>query len=73
MNSLLYKGYTARIEFSDEDDCFIGYIVGIKDVIDFHGETVKELKNALTLFRKFNVMYTSRSACSCCNCCSSAW
>jgi len=46
MNSLLYKGYTARIDFSDEDDCFIGHIVGIKDVIGFHGETVKELKNA---------------------------
>ena len=45
MNSLLYKGYTARIDFSDEDDCFIGHIVGIKDVIGFHGETVRELKN----------------------------
>lgn len=39
MNSLLYKGYTARIDFSDEDDCFIGHIVRIKDVIGFHGET----------------------------------
>jgi len=46
MSSLLYKGYTARIDFSDEDDCFIGHIIGIKDVIGFHGETVKELKNA---------------------------
>ena len=46
MNSLLYKEYTARIDFSDKDDCFIGHIVGIKDIIGFHGETVKELKNA---------------------------
>ena len=46
MNSLLYKGYTARIDFSDEDDCFIGRILGIKDIIGFHGDTVKELKNA---------------------------
>ena len=46
MNSLLYKGYTARIDFSDEDDCFIGRIIGIKDVIGFHGDTVKELKNS---------------------------
>ena len=46
MNSLLYKGYTARIDFSDEDDCFIGRIIGIQDVIGFHGETVAELKKA---------------------------
>jgi predicted HicB family RNase H-like nuclease len=46
MNSLFYKGYSARIDFSDEDDCFIGHIIGIKDVIGFHGETVKELKSS---------------------------
>ena len=46
MNSLLYKGYTARIDFSEEDDCFIGRILGVKDIIGFHGDTVKELKNA---------------------------
>ena len=46
MNSLRYKGYTARIDFSDEDDCFIGRILGVKDIIGFHGDTVKELKNA---------------------------
>ena len=46
MNSLLHKGYTARIDFSDEDDCFIGRIVGIKDIIGFHGNTVKELKTS---------------------------
>jgi len=46
MNSLLYKGYAARVDFSELDDCFIGHIIGIKDVIGFHGDTVNELKNA---------------------------
>jgi len=46
MNALLNKGYRARIDFSDEDDCFIGQILGIKDVIGFYADTVKELKSA---------------------------
>lgn len=45
-NSLIYEGYPARIEFSSEDECFIGHIAGIKDVVGFHGETVAELKTA---------------------------
>lgn len=45
-NSLVYQGYAARIEFSSEDECFIGHIAGIKDVVGFHGESVSELKSA---------------------------
>lgn len=40
------KGYTAKIEYSDEDECFIGHIIGIRDVIGFHGNSVDELKEA---------------------------
>ncbi len=43
-NSMVFEGYAARIEFSSEDECFIGHIAGIKDVVGFHGETVSELK-----------------------------
>jgi predicted HicB family RNase H-like nuclease len=43
-NSLAYKGYAARVEFSSEDECFVGHVAGIKDVVGFHGETVAELK-----------------------------
>jgi predicted HicB family RNase H-like nuclease len=43
---MTYKGYAARIEYSDEDGCFIGHIAGIKDVIGFHAEAVNELRNA---------------------------
>ena len=45
-NSLAYEGFAARVEFSSEDDCFIGHIAGIQDVVGFHGETVSELKAA---------------------------
>jgi predicted HicB family RNase H-like nuclease len=41
-----YKGYAARIEYSDEDGCIIGHIAGIKDVIGFHAESVNELRMA---------------------------
>ena len=44
-NIMKYKGYWARIQYSDEDECFWGEIEGLKkDVILFEGNTVKELK-----------------------------
>jgi predicted HicB family RNase H-like nuclease len=46
MSTMDYKGYAARIEYSDEDVCFIGHIAGINDVIGFHAESVKELRQA---------------------------
>lgn len=46
MNMMTHKGYAARIEYSDDDGCFVGHIAGIRDVIGFHGESVSELRNA---------------------------
>ena len=46
MKTMTYKGYAATIEYSDDDECFIGDIVGIKDRVGFHGESVKELREA---------------------------
>ena len=46
MNTMIYKGYAARIEYSDEDTCFIGHIAGITDVIGFHADNVPELRAA---------------------------
>jgi len=43
---MTYKGYAARIEYSDEDGCFIGHIAGIRDIVGFHAESVKELRAA---------------------------
>jgi predicted HicB family RNase H-like nuclease len=45
-NTMSYKGYTARIDYSDEDGCFIGHLAGISDLVGFHGETVAELRAA---------------------------
>ena len=41
-----YKGYSANIEYSDEDSLFLGDIAGISDVVSFHGESVKEIRCA---------------------------
>ena len=46
MNTMIYKGYAARIEYSDEDTCFIGHIAGITDVIGFHANNMPELRAA---------------------------
>ena len=43
---MTYKGYVANIEYSDEDECFIGHIAGFKDRVGFHGESVIKLKKA---------------------------
>jgi len=46
MNTMQYKGYAARIEYSEEDKCFIGHIAGIRDIVGFHGDSVKSLLSA---------------------------
>lgn len=46
MNTMTYKNLAARVEYSEEDGCFVGHIAGIRDVIGFHGETVAELRAA---------------------------
>lgn len=47
MNDILeYKGYSANVHFSAEEDIFYGKIFGINDLVSFEGETVKELKQA---------------------------
>ena len=46
MNSMLYKGYSARIEFDDQDRIFVGHLAGIRDIVGFHGSSVDELEAA---------------------------
>jgi len=46
MNSMTYRGYSARIEFDGEDEVLVGRIAGISDVIGFHAESVATLKAA---------------------------
>lgn len=44
MSSMTYKGYTARIEFDERDNIFVGRVLGVNAIIGFHGETVAELR-----------------------------
>ena len=46
MTPMIYKGYAARIEYSDEDGCFIGRLAGIKPIITFHGDSVVDIRTA---------------------------
>ena len=42
-NTISFKGFRARIEFDSDDNIFYGRVLGVKDIIGFHGETVTEL------------------------------
>lgn len=43
---MTHKNYAARVEYSEDDECFVGHIAGIRDAIGFHRESVLELKSA---------------------------
>lgn len=43
---MTYKGYAAKIEYSDDDLCFVGHVAGIRDVIGFHADNVAALRKA---------------------------
>lgn len=43
-NVMRYKGYWAKVQYSEEDNCFLGKIEGIIDSITFEGTTVDELR-----------------------------
>ena len=39
-----YQGYTARVEYDERDDIFVGRVLGLRSIISFHGKTVAELR-----------------------------
>jgi predicted HicB family RNase H-like nuclease len=43
---MTYKRYTASIEYSAEDGCLVGHILGIRDIVGFHGDSVTEMRVA---------------------------
>lgn len=43
---MTYKGYSARVEYDDEDGIFTGRIAGIRDGVGFHADSVAELREA---------------------------
>lgn len=42
---MTFKGYTARVEYDERDDVFVGRILGIRSIISFHGQTVRQLRS----------------------------
>lgn len=46
MNNMIYKGYLTKIEYSSEDKCLVGHILGIQDIVGFHGNSVEEVRRA---------------------------
>lgn len=45
MNTMTYKGYTATIEYSEEDGCLLGRLIGLRDIVGFDATSVKELRS----------------------------
>lgn len=50
-----YKGFTAKIEFSADDNIFVGRLVGIDDIVMFEAETVEGLNKALQEMVDFHI------------------
>lgn len=46
MNTMTYKGYIGSVNYSDKDQVFFGKIEGINGLVNFEGESVKELTEA---------------------------
>lgn len=45
-NVMTYNGYSARVEYDDEDGIFFGQIAGIRDGVSFHADSVEGLREA---------------------------
>lgn len=46
MNTMHYKGYTARVEFDERDNILVGRLLGIQDIVSFHADNVADLRAA---------------------------
>ncbi len=44
---MTHRGYTARVEYDERDDIFVGRVLGIRAIISFHGQTVRQLREEL--------------------------
>jgi predicted HicB family RNase H-like nuclease len=44
MNKMSYRNYTAVVDYDPVDRIFVGHLLGIRDIVGFHGSTVEELE-----------------------------
>jgi predicted HicB family RNase H-like nuclease len=47
-NMLKYKDFYGSVEYSANDECFFGKIIGTSDLVTFEGDSVASLKDAFT-------------------------
>ena len=45
-NMLKYKDFYGSVEYSADDECFFGKIMGVTDLITFEGDSAASLKDA---------------------------
>lgn len=43
-NLMCYKNYNGTVEYSKEDQCLFGKVVGIKSLLSYEGDSVMELE-----------------------------
>jgi predicted HicB family RNase H-like nuclease len=46
MNTMTFKGYTARVEIDDRDNILVGRLLGLRDIVGFHADDVAGLRIA---------------------------
>lgn len=45
-NLLSYKNYNGTVEYSKDDECLYGKVVGIKSLLLYEGNSIQELEQA---------------------------
>ena len=43
-SAMEYNGYHAKVEYDDQDNIFVGTVIGLTDMLAFHGQSVSELQ-----------------------------
>jgi predicted HicB family RNase H-like nuclease len=43
---MTHNGYTARVEFDERDNIFVGRLLGMSDIVSFHADNVPDLRAA---------------------------
>ena len=46
MNTMTYKGYLGSVAYNEKDQVFFGKIEGINGLVNYEGESVKEITEA---------------------------
>ena len=46
MSTMTFKGYTARLEYDERDNLFVGRVLGLRSIISFEGSSVDQLRLA---------------------------